>query len=70
MIENRKESPLLALLNGLGGWPVVQGDQWIPQAFDWQDTIAQLRLYNNDILVAIWVGPDGKDSDAYIVQVI
>ena len=28
----------------------------------------RLRMYNNDILVAIWVGPDGKDSDEYIVQ--
>ncbi len=27
-------------------------------------------MYNNDILVAVWVGPDGKDSDAFIVKVI
>ena len=69
IIETRREEPLLGLLKELGGWPVLMGDEWIPQAFDWQDTIAKLKQYNNDILVAIWVGPDGKDSDDYIVQV-
>jgi hypothetical protein len=39
------------------------------EGFDWQKTITKLREYNNDILVALWVGPDGKDSDDYIVQV-
>ncbi len=39
------------------------------EGFDWQKTITRLREYNNDILVALWVGPDGKDSDDYIVQV-
>ena len=28
-----------------------------------------MRQFNNDILVGVWVGPDGKDSDDYIVQV-
>ena len=32
--------------------------------------VGKLRLYNNDILVSLWVGPDGKNSDQYIVQVI
>jgi hypothetical protein len=40
------------------------------EGFDWQKTITRLREYNNDILVALWVGPDGKDSDDYIVQVL
>ena len=39
------------------------------EGFDWQRTIMRLREFNNDILVALWVGPDGKDSDDYIVQV-
>ena len=69
IIESRKEGPLLRLLTTLGGWPVIMGDDWIPEAFDWQETIAKLRQFNNDILVAIWVGPDGKDSEKNIVQV-
>ena len=70
VIESRKEIPLLNLLKKLGGWPVLMGEEWIEEVFDWQDTIAKLRQYNNDILVFVWVGPDGKDSDDYIVQVI
>ena len=31
--------------------------------------VSKLRLYNNDILVSLWVGSDGKNSDQYIVQV-
>ena len=54
IIESRKEAPLLRLLTSLGGWPVIMGDEWIPEAFDWQETIAKLRQYNNDILIAIW----------------
>ena len=27
-----------------------------------------LRKFNNDILVSVWVGPDGKNSDDFIVQ--
>ena len=69
IIESRKEAPLLRLLTHLGGWPVIMGDEWIPEAFDWQETIAKLRQFNNDILIAIWVGPDGKDSEKNIVQV-
>ena len=34
-----------------------------------QKTIIRLRQYNNDILVALWVGPDIQDSDEHIVQV-
>eukprot|EP00095_Tigriopus_kingsejongensis_P001687 maker-scaffold1658_size31987-snap-gene-0.9 protein:Tk01687 transcript:maker-scaffold1658_size31987-snap-gene-0.9-mRNA-1 annotation:"endothelin-converting enzyme 1" len=68
LIQHRREEPLLKLLNELGGWPVLMGDAWDEASFNWIETITQLRQYNNDILVAIWVGPDGKDSDDYIVQ--
>lgn len=31
--------------------------------------MAKLRLYNNDILISEWVGPDIKNSDEYVIQV-
>ena len=52
----------------MGGWPVLKGQNWNNEAFNWQETIAKLRQFNNDILVTIWVGPDGKNSDDYVVQ--
>ena len=38
-------------------------------SYHFQKTIIRLRQYNNDILVALWVGPDIQDSDEHIVQV-
>jgi hypothetical protein len=68
ILEKRAEKPLLDLLDQLGGWPVLQHD-WDSSQFDWVLLMAQLRLYNNDILISEWVGPDIKNSDEYIIQV-
>lgn len=68
-IEARKGKPLLDLLRGLGGWPVLEGDRWDKEAFDWQSMVTKLRQFNNDILVSVWVGPDIQHSDDHIVQV-
>ena len=62
------EEPLLELLDELGGWPILR-PEWSPEKFDWLLLIAQLRLYNNDILISEWVGPDIKNSDQYVIQV-
>ncbi|GFG41004.1 hypothetical protein Cfor_12600 [Coptotermes formosanus] len=67
ILEKRAEKPLLDLLDQLGGWPVLQHD-WDSSQFDWVLLMAQLRLYNNDILISEWVGPDIKNSDEYIIQ--
>lgn len=68
ILEQRAEMPLLELLEQLGGWPMLQPD-WDSSQFDWVLLMAQLRLYNNDILISEWVGPDIKNSDKYIIQV-
>ena len=67
-IEERKEAPLLQLLEDFGGWPVLKGQNWTETNFSWIDTVTKLRLFNNDILVSIWIAPDGKDSDEFILQ--
>lgn len=63
------ERPLIQLLDQLGGWPILRPD-WDPDKFDWLLLTAQLRLYNNDVLISEWVGPDIKNSDKYVIQVI
>ena len=42
-------------------------DNWRPDNFSWSETITRLRQFNNDILIAVWVGPDIKKSDDNIV---
>lgn len=69
IIQARQEKPLIELLEHFGGWPVLKGESWNGANFSWIETLTVLRQFNNDILISIWVGPDGKDSDDYIVQV-
>ncbi|XP_011629585.1 neprilysin-4-like isoform X2 [Pogonomyrmex barbatus] len=67
ILKQRMEQPLIRLLDYLGGWPILRPD-WNPDKFDWLLLTAQLRLYNNDVLISEWVGPDIKNSDKYVIQ--
>lgn len=42
---------------------------WDETKFDMVWLIGQLRLFNNDILISEWIGPDIKNSDEYIIQI-
>ncbi|XP_070516184.1 neprilysin-4 isoform X3 [Cardiocondyla obscurior] len=68
ILEQRMERPLVRLLDELGGWPILRPD-WDSDKFDWLLLTAQLRLYNNDVLISEWVGPDIKNSDKYVIQI-
>lgn len=67
ILEKRAHQPLVDLLDLLGGWPILKPD-WDSSKFDWLELMAKLRLYNNDILISEWVGPDIKNSDEYVIQ--
>ncbi|RZF41386.1 hypothetical protein LSTR_LSTR000100 [Laodelphax striatellus] len=67
VLERRGNKPLLDLLQALGSWPILTPD-WNPSKFDFIDLLANLRLYNNEILIAEWVGPDIKNSSVNIIQ--
>lgn len=68
VIEKRGVEPLLSLLKTIGGWPVLNLNSWDESKFDWLESTAKLRLYNNDVLIAEWVGPDIKNSEENIIQ--
>ena len=67
-IEERKEEPILVLLQELGGWPILSTESSVT-SIDWVDLMARLRLYNNDLLVSMWVGLEGRNSEAKIIHV-
>lgn len=67
ILQKRGHRPLLDLLDLLGGWPILNS-KWNSSQFDWLELMAKLRLYNNDILISEWVGPDIKNSDEFVIQ--
>ncbi|KAJ2946219.1 hypothetical protein O0L34_g5155 [Tuta absoluta] len=67
ILAKRGHQPLLDLINLLGGWPMLN-PSWNSSSFDWLELMAKLRLYNNDILLSEWVGPDIKNSDEFVIQ--
>lgn len=68
LLAARKLEPLHRLLESLGGWPVLDGDAWNASNFDWLNTAAQLRRYNNDVFLMQWIGPDATNSELNIIQ--
>lgn len=67
ILAKRGHQPLLDLLDFLGGWPIIKPG-WKSENFDWLELMAKLRLFNNDILLSEWVGPDIKKSDEFVIQ--
>ncbi|XP_015836432.2 neprilysin-4 isoform X2 [Tribolium castaneum] len=67
-LESRGEKPLIKLLDELGGWPIIQPD-WDDTNFKLEELMANLKLYNNDILITEWIGPDIINSKNYIIQI-
>lgn len=67
LLKKRGISPLLELLKSLGGWPALD-TTWNANEFDWLDLTARLRVYNNDIFLVQWVGPDIKKSEENVIQ--
>lgn len=67
LLEKRGVTPLLDLLESWGGWPALDPN-WDAENFNWLNLTAKLRLYNNDIFIVQWVGPDIKNSDENVIQ--
>ncbi|XP_018322563.1 neprilysin-4 isoform X2 [Agrilus planipennis] len=68
LLEKRGSRPLHELLKRLGSWPMIDSN-WDETHFDWIWLVGQLRLYNNDILISEWVGPDIKNSNEFVLQI-
>ena len=71
-IENTGNEPILKVLNGLGGWPVLHGSEWNRNDFDWLETLIEFRKlgFSHDILMDLSVTPDFRNNTQHIIDVI
>jgi len=67
-LESLGLKPFADLLDGFGGWPVLQGASWDEAKFRWEDTIYQFRkqgfntAYEYGYLFSLKISADSKNS--------
>ena len=63
-IEEQGVAPVLKVLKDMGGWPVLEGDDWDKDKFNWFDMVYRFRDfgYSVDYLVDFSVDTDLKNS--------
>ena len=65
-IESVGLTPLASRFSSLGGWPMVEGDDWDDgDSIDWANVTAELSrdgFPGAESIVAIAVGPDDRNS--------
>lgn len=71
LIEEQGLDPLHIILNDLGGWPILMGNQWNESNFDWKESIYKNRRYGYsvDLLITFEVDVDQKNSTKRMVYV-
>lgn len=71
-IEEKGIQPLLDILESLGGWPVLKGDQWDQDSsWTWVKSVGDFRQqgYSTDYFFDFSVGTDLKNSTRRIIDV-
>lgn len=69
-IEENSKDELKELLKTLDGWPVVEGDKWSEDGFQWY-LLAQKSEkigFSSDRLLSMAIGVDSKDSTKRILE--
>ena len=70
-IEKTGNEPVLTILEQLGGWPVLKGQVWKGDNFDWLTTLIEFRKlgFSHDILMDLSVTPDFRNNTQHIIDV-
>lgn len=71
IIADRGEKPLLDILEAYGGWPVVKGDLWSGDSWNWVETLKKFRLLGleTSIIFSFAVTTDLKNSTKRVLDV-
>lgn len=71
VIEQQGLDPLMKILEKLGGWPVLEGDDWNESEFNWTDSVYRFRKmgYSVDYFIDFSIGVDLKNSTKRIIDV-
>ncbi|XP_022914109.1 neprilysin-2 isoform X2 [Onthophagus taurus] len=70
LIEKDGLKTIKGIVNELGGWPVLEGDKFKDQEFDWRQTIYKFRKsgYSVDYLIDFSVAIDLKNSTKRVID--
>ena len=70
-IEEKSVEHLRALLDDIGGWPVLMGDEWRGEDFKWYELSmkASDKGFSSDRMISIGISTDDKDSKRRILEV-
>ncbi|XP_045483714.1 neprilysin-2-like [Harmonia axyridis] len=54
----------------MGGWPILEGEDWNEEEFDWKETVHKLRQMgiNFEFFINLSVERDKKDPAEYVLQ--
>lgn len=71
IIEERGIKPLSELLESFGGWPVVKGDVWSENDFDWVEMMKKFRRTGIDVnfIFSLVIQTDLKNSTKRVLSV-
>lgn len=71
IIEDRGMKPLADLLKELGGWPVVEGDSWSEDDFNWIETVKKFRRMGLETqsIFSLYIDTDLRNSSRRILYV-
>lgn len=71
LIEKDGLKTIRGILRQLGGWPVLEGDEWDAGDFDWRKSVYKFRKmgYSVDYFIDFSVGIDLKNSTKRIIDV-
>lgn len=71
IIKERGIKPLADILEAFGGWPVVKGDLWSDENFDWVEIVKKFRRMGleTSVFFTLSVVTDLKNSTKRVLDV-